>query len=299
MTPPAMHGDADADTGVTTAPLAALQRWLLDALIAPGALDRKTIDAALLPGPVLNAARCLAIYQRSYILRLRKCLAEQFPATRHALGDALFDDFADAYLRACPSDSHTLYALGRRFPDWLEAARFDRGRPPHEREDWIDFMVDLAHYERELFHLFDAPGHEDAQAAADDRTAGVWPDSATDDSALTLQSCLVLAQYRYGVAWYYHEVRAGRSPAFPPRSPSYVVILRRDYQTTTYPVSGLHHRFLTALRHHGSVERALADIAAWSGHTLDAVTRSWATDVRGAWLEAGFFISKKVPIAAW
>ena len=29
---------------------------------------------------------------------------------------------------------------------------------PKEREDWIDFMVDLARYERELFRLFDAPG---------------------------------------------------------------------------------------------------------------------------------------------
>lgn len=261
------------------APLHALQRWMLDALIAPGGVDRRSITDTLLPGPQLDAAGCLAIYQRSYILRLRLCLGEQFPATRHALGTTLFDDFADDYLRACPSDSHTLYELGRRLPEWLQQTRPDRDLPEDEREHWIDFMVDLACYERELFRLFDAPGHE----------GGAWPDAGTDDRLLALQPCLALAQYRYPVARYYHEVRAGRSPECAAPSPSHVVILRRDYQTATYPVSPLHHRFLCAVRQHHSIEHALADIAAWSGRPLAAVVHSWTTEVRRAWIDAGFF----------
>ncbi|MFP3656554.1 DNA-binding domain-containing protein, partial [Burkholderia sp. SIMBA_052] len=83
----------------------------------PDGVDADTIAATLLPGPKLSASACLAIYQRSYILRLRKCLEEQFPASYHALGAALFADFADEYLRACPSDSYTLHELGRRFPE--------------------------------------------------------------------------------------------------------------------------------------------------------------------------------------
>lgn len=263
-------------------PLQAVQRWMLDALIAPGGVDRRAVIDALLPGPQLDAAGCLAIYQRSYILRLRLCLGEQFPATHHALGATLFNDFASDYLRACPSDSHTLYQLGRRFPQWLQQSRPDRDLPEDEREEWIDFMVDLACYERELFRLFDAPGHE----------GRVWPGAGTEDRLLTLQPCLALAQYRYPVARYYHEVRAGRSPGLPARSPSHVVILRRDYQTATYPVSPLHHRFLCALRQHHSIEQALADIAAWSRHPLEAVARSWATEVRGPWIDAGFFVVK-------
>lgn len=265
--------------GVAT-PLSDLQRWMLGTLTGPGSTDRQAIDRALLPGPHLAAAACLAIYQRSYILRLRLCLGEQFPATRHALGQALFDDFADAYLRACPSDSHTLYDLGRRFPQWLQQSRPDRDQPEDLREDWIDFMVDLAQYERELFRLFDAEGHEGC----------AWPDASTDDRLLVLQPCLVLARYGYAVAGYYHEVRAGRSPAFPPKAPSQVVILRRDEQTATYPVSPLHHRFLCAVQRHGEVPRALADIAAWSGRPLEAVIHSWTTEVRRAWIDAGFFV---------
>jgi hypothetical protein len=161
----------------------------------------------------------------------------------------------------------------------MEQSRPDRDLPEDEREDWIDFMVDLARYERELFRLFDAPGHE-GQA---------WPGTGTDDRALVLQPCLALAQYRFPVAGYYHEVRAGRSPEFPVKSPSHVVILRRDYQTATYPVSPLHHRFLHALQQHHTVAHALADIALWSRRPLDAVVHSWTTEVRNAWIDAGFF----------
>ena len=266
--------------------LGLLQRWMLQALTAPGEVDGHAIAAALLPGPMLDAAGCLAIYQRSYILRLRKCLAEQFPATGYALGHALFDDFANGYLRACPSDSYTLYEIGRRFPEWLNDTRPDRERPEDEREDWIDFLVDLATYERELFRLFDAPGHEGQP----------WPDADADDGVLILQPCLALAQYRYQVPWYYHEVRAGRRPGFPPRSLSHVVILRRDYQTTTYPVSALHHRFLAALQSRGNVEHALTDIAAWTGRPIDEVRRSWTRDVRRPWIDAGFFVTRVTPV---
>lgn len=268
----------------TTAPdaLGALQRWMLDALIAPEGVDRATVDATVLPGARIDAGGCLAIYQRSYLLRLRLCLGEQFPATRHALGRPLFDDFADEYLRACPSDSYTLYALGRRFADWMQQTRPDRDLPEEEREDWIDFMIDLARYEHALFQLFDAPGHEGRP----------WPTVDADDRALVLQPCLVLAHYRYPVAWYYHEVRAGRSPDFPAQQPSQVAILRRDHRTATYPVTPLHYRFLQTLRDHGDIAHALADIAAVTGRPYDAVARSWAEDVRGAWIEAGFFVER-------
>ena len=271
-----------ADARAAPPALDALQRWMLDALIAPERVARDSIDAAVLPGARINAAACLAIYQRSYLQRLRLCLGEQFPATRHALGRPLFDDFADEYLRACPSDSYTLYALGRRFSDWLQQSRPDRDRPEDEREDWIDFMVDLAQYEHALFRLFDAPGHEDRP----------WPANDADDAALVLQPCLTLAIYRYPVAWYYHEVRAGRSPAFPTQAPSQVAILRRAYRTTTYPVTPLHFRFLQAVQRHRDIARSLADIAAFTGRPQAEVARSWREDVRGPWIEAGFFVAR-------
>lgn len=254
---------------------------MLDTLLAPGTVDTGTLTDTLLPGPMLDAGGCLAIYQRSYILRLRLCLEEQFPATCHALGQQLFNDFADEYLSACPSDSYTLYELGRRFPAWLEQTRPDRDAPEADRESWIDFMVDLATYERELFRLFDAPGHEQRP----------WPDQNTHDHVLILQPGLILAQYRYPVAWFYHEVSANRAPGIPPASPQLVAIVRRDYTTTTYPISTLHYRFLKELQNLGRIDRALAAIATWTGESLETVRQSWTAEVRRPWIDAGFFIT--------
>lgn len=262
--------------------LQSLQRWMLDALIAPDGTDADTIADTFLPGPKLSPSACLAIYQRSYILRLRKCLEEQFPASRHALGSTLFADFADEYLRAYPSDSYTLHELGRRFPKWLEDNRPDRDQPPERRESWIDFMIDLASYERDLYRLFDAPGHEGRP----------WPDVSVDDDALMLQPCLALVEYRYPVAWYYHEVGAGRSPQFPAAMPSYAVILRRDFLAHTFPVTRLHYRFLSLVKQTRNLQGSLEAIAAESEFPIDDVWRSWRGEVRRSWLEAGFFVEK-------
>lgn len=259
-----------------------LQRWLLDTLIAPDDVSADTVASTLLPGPELSASACLAIYQRSYISRLRKCLEEQFPASYHALGMRLFADFADEYLRSCPSDSYTLYELGRRFPKWLEDNRPDRDEPPEKRESWIDFMIDLSRYERELYRLFDAQGHEGRP----------WPDASADDDTLILQPCLALAEYRYPVAWYYHEVRAGRSPQFPVAAPSYAVILRRDFLTHTYPVTRFHYRFLSLVKRMQHVPSSLEAMAAEQRRPVEDVWRSWRQEVRRPWLEAGFFVER-------
>jgi hypothetical protein len=264
-----------------------VQKWMQDTLINPAAVDKKMLADILLPGPRLGAAEYLAIYQRSYSMRLKKCLAEQFPATLNALGDGLFADFADAYLQAYPSESYTLYELGRRFPLWLEETRPDRDRPEIERDGWVNFMVDLAHYERVLFHCFDTEGHEGKP----------WPNSTATDESLQLQPCFELAQYRYPVAWYYHEVRAGQNPKFPQLAPSYTVILRNNYQTLTYPVSALHYKFLSILKEIKSIPAALEAVAQWAKQPVNEVIKSWQQEVRQPWIEAGFFIAKStVPV---
>lgn len=267
---------------MTATSLDRLQHSFLNALLDPSALNSQGINEALLPGAKINASACLAIYQRSYILRLRQCLGEQFPATHYALGPDLFNDFADCYLEAYPSNSYTLYDLGNRFSAWLEDTRPDRDLPEDQREDWIDFMVDLTRYECELFRLFDAPGHE----------GGEWPELTTPDDVLVLQPCLTLATYSYPVAWYYHEIRAGRTPDFPPEMLSHVVILRRDHQTATFPVTPVQFRFLEMLRNGNRISHILESIAHWTGKPLELVAHSWQTEVRLAWIAAGFFIEQ-------
>ena len=142
------------------AELTSVQRWMHEALVFPRGTSREMVDAQLASFPGLSGAEGLAIYQRGYFLRIASCMRDQFPALCHALGEPLFNDFVAEYIRERPPESHTLYDLGRRFPMFLDESRPDRDRPPEEREVWIDFMVDLAGFERQMFVMFDAPGHE-------------------------------------------------------------------------------------------------------------------------------------------
>ncbi len=263
--------------------LSTLQQWMQQALRFPRAVARDEADRVLAASSQLSGAEGLAIYQRSYFLRIASCMREQFPALCHALGAALFDDFTADYIRAHPPASHTLYDLGRRFPDYLEETRPDRGAAPTARETWVDFMVDLARFERQLFVLFDAPGHEGHPFA----------DPATPDASLRLQPCFALGTYRFAVPLYYHDVRLGRAPALPPREDSFVALVRADYVTHTMPLIAPHHRFLAAMAAGGTVEDGIAAVALQSGRTPEDVRQAWQApmSMRRRWIETGFFVA--------
>lgn len=265
--------------------LAEIQQWMLDALIFPRHVNQETLKDRLLASPRQDVTARLAIYQRAYRLRLCKCLEDQFPALSHALGKQLFDDFASEYLRYYPSDSYTLYELGRRFTEYLSQNRPDRNKPVDAREPWIDFMLDLASYEYALFRLFDAPGHE----------GNMWPDANIADEYLILQPCFVLDQYRFPVAHYYHQVRDKKNPASPPKQTSYVVIIRKDYMTSSFPINRVHFLFLSEMQRCGEIGQAIECVAKKLQRNTKEVFDSWQQEVRSAWINAGFFIDRRSP----
>lgn len=264
--------------------LAQLQDWMQSTLMYPLRTSHEQITTVLEGSPHLSADARLAIHQRSYHARLLKCMEEQFPALHHALGAALFRDFAGEYLRSCPSRSYTLYRLGERFPAWLEQHRPDHALPAAERESWIDFMVDLATFEHELFRLFDAPGDEDKTFATTD----------TPDDRLMLQRCQSLQTLRYPVAEYYTQVRHQLAPAFPPARPSSYALVRRDYQIRILPLTPPHRIFLTSLAEGTDIANALNTVAATLQRPPDQVVRAWAEPAgsRENWIAAGLFIER-------
>lgn len=265
-----MSGDA--------ATLEAVQRWMHDALIRPEEQAGEVADRLLASSPRLSAAAGLAIYQRGYFLRIASCMHEQFPALCHALGEALFDDFVADYIRECPPESYTLYDLGRRFPDYLARNRPDRDL--EERESWIDFMIDLADFERQVFAMFDAPGHEDQPFA----------DADTPDAQLSLQPCFALGAYRFPVATYYHAVRQQQPVALPCVGPQYVALVRIDYITRTIPLNAAEHHFLRAMAAGGDVEAAIAAVARHFGLSVDIMRENWQRSARSRWIDLGFFV---------
>ena len=262
-----------------------LQRWIHEALREPGGPSDARLAAVVTPPGQLDPAGALAIYQRSYYQRLLSCMREQYPALCHALGEDLFTDFAREYLRAHPPESYTLYDLGRRFPGYLEASRPDREAVPDQREIWIDFMVDLAEFERLVFTLFDGPGHEGKPFA----------DADTADADLRLQPAFALGQYRFPVAAYYHAVREEKSPELPPLEPSHVALVRVDFLTRTVPLRPAQHAFLRLLLETGTAPAAMTALCAEQGLDPEAVERSWSEPggVRERWVEAGFFVAAR------
>lgn len=260
------------------ADLAAVQRWMHEALVFPRRVSREAIDGALVGG-----AAGLAIYQRGYFLRIASCMREQFPALCHALGEELFNDFVAEYIREQPPESHTLYDLGRRFPAFLDDSRPDRDQPEEMREVWIDFMVDLARFERQMFVMFDVPGHEGKSFA----TPG------TPDTELRLQPAFAIGAYRFPVAAYYHAVRQKQPAELPPAEPSFAALVRTDYVTRTVLLSELEYLFLSAMVDSGGVEDGIEAVARHLGAAADEVRRSWtsAQGSRRRWIEGGFFIA--------
>ena len=263
-------------------PLEALQSWMQSALIFPRQTSSEETRQIVESSGRLTGAQRLAIYQRSYYMRILKCMQEQFPALCHALGKDLFTDFAREYLQARPPESYTLHDLGRRFPDYLEQTRPDRQEAEDNREGWVDFMVDLARFERQLFVMFDAPGHEGKPL----------DDGDTPDSRLRLQPCFALGVYRFPVGRYYHEVGKGNDPLFPARERSPLALVRKDYLTHTFPLTAPHYTFLKAIEGGTSVAEALGLVARESAKPIEEVSASWARPdgIRKRWIDAGFFV---------
>ena len=260
--------------------LRGMQEWMQSALVDPDSVQKQDVAAWLMPSNRLSASERLGIYQRSYIARLCICLAEQFPASRHVLGSVLFDQFARVYLAQAPSDSYTLYELGRRFPAFLQETRPDSEQPEERQETWVNFMIDLANYERTLFVLFDAPGHEGKR----------WPTSETLDEALVLQPCFDLGAYRFPVANYYHSVADQSEPQLPPLAASYVAITRHDYIMSSLPITQLHYEFLRALQQSQSVDISLDYVANKLNVSNAMVRASWEGQIRDLWIDNHFFV---------
>ena len=266
------------------ADLAAVQRWLHEALVFPRRVSREAVDRQLASFPGLSGAEGLAIYQRGYFLRIASCMREQFPALCHALGEPLFNDFVAEYIRERPPESYTLYDLGRRFPAYLDENRPDRDRPPQEHEVWIDFMVDLARFERQMFVMFDAPGHEGKPFAR--------PETA--DARLRLQPAFAVGAYRFPVAAYYHAVRQKQPAELPPAQASFAALVRTAYVTRTIVLSEAEYLFLSAMAAGGGVDDGIAAVAGHLKMAADEVRRSWASaqGSRQRWIEGGFFIDR-------
>ena len=256
--------------------LTQIQNWMQSALIQPnGQIPALNPENLINKTSRLTAARHLGIYRQSYIARLRDCMKNQFSALAYALGEELFQMFADQYLDAFPSDSYTLNELGRKFPDFLEETRPDREQ--EEKESWIDFIIELARFEYTLSVIFDADAPEIRIAAED-----------TPDEKLKLAPLFQIFYHRYPVCRYYLDVTRKKAPELPFEEDSYCAVTRNNYRLSLLEIKAAQYHFLERLAKGDSISEAkeyFVNIYGFNAQQLGNAWEQW----RKSFITAGFF----------
>lgn len=263
------------------------RRWLS---VAPGALDN-----VVRPSASLTAEQRLALYARSYQLRLLECMRELHPALHYALGPTLFDDFTLDYLQSNASTSYTLFELDRGFADHLRATRPELA---DGEEPWPSFLVDLARLERLFLQVYDGPGVEadetrpaapatrprcdvnvlaehgwSLSASSGDLPAELPPGWAA--ATVSAVPCLKLLASPYPVGRYLLAVRRSEQPTIPPPQPCFLVLNRRGYTVVLHELEADAYHLLDAL----VTGAPLAEAAAGAGIALIEAwqaIRNWA-----------------------
>jgi hypothetical protein len=268
-------------------PLPQFQEWMQQLLLDP--FQQTDIDPAdLLPDSFnsledvikdsekLAAKDHLAIYQRSYIARLRNCMATQFSALEYALGEDIFTAFADDYLASRPSYNYNLALLGKHFPEYLEENRPDKNSDIEE--DWINFVIELAQYEYDLGVIFEQKAEENYQLA----------DSSTSEENLKLVPICELFQFDFPVRQFYSDFKQGNEPQLPFMHKSYAVVLRYNYKLIVYDLHKEQFEFLSYLKKGLSIAEAKKVFKNGHPHHVSDFDRVW-NEWKMRWIEAKIF----------
>ena len=275
----------------TTIPLSAFQQWMQDMLLDPYQQNSSSaqspanalsgshgIDSVIKDSKKLAAKEHLAIYQRSYIARLRECMAKQFSTLEYALGKELFRGFADNYLAQHPSVSYTLNNLGENFSAYLEATRPDKDDPV--KEDWPDFMIEMARFEYALTNIFDEQSDEQYSMA----------DDATPEEKLRLVPVFYLFDFEFPIHWYYSAFVTGKQPALPVAVKTYCGVIRHhhNFKLALFDLHAEQYFFLLQLKAGYTIAEAkqlLINKFNTDAAKLAAVWPVW----KKHWVKAGFF----------
>ena len=244
------------------------------------------VEQVISRSQALSSIDRLAVYGNAYYARLIGCMAAEFPATQHAVGEEAFSGFVFGYLQESPSTSYTLGDLGDGFPDYL-----DRSRPPRESDepDWADFLVDVARLERLYSDVFDGPGEEHAEKLTAEDLQAIPPDQWGDLRLITADS-LRLIEVRFPVQEYISVVRKGDDVIVPSPQTTQLAVNRREYIVRRRTMEELPFDLLGRLQQKTPLGDAIADaVTATDAATenLEARLQTWFRE----WTAAGYFKS--------
>lgn len=259
-------------------PLADFQQWMQSMLLGPSGKDstpQLRVDEVIKPSARMAAWQHLAIYQHGYTARLRSCMSTQFTALEYALGEDLFEAFADEYLKTYPSESYNLANLGDRFAFYLEETRPDKNSPV--KEDWPDFMIELAQFECAINRIFDEKANAPLPLAT----------TSTPSDRLSLNPNIHLFAFSFPTRAFYSAATNDKQPELPLPQDTYSLIMRKDFKLGLYDIHQEQYDLMRALQSGISWSSALRELQEKYGFTEQATqdaTEHW----RIKWLEMGF-----------
>ncbi|AWA30182.1 hypothetical protein HYN48_08850 [Flavobacterium magnum] len=256
-----------------------IQFWMQSMLVnsVPVSPSGQTAADMVCDSQRLSAAQHLNIYRHSYIARLRSCMQSQFKALAYALGEELFQAFADQYLDSNPSISYTLNNLGEKFADFLSLTRPDAEST--EKETWPDFMIELAAFEYALSITFDMESNDD------ERIVG-----GTPDQLLQVSPTLHLFEHQFPICSYFLDFCAEKTPELPFPQKNWCAVSRQNYRLGLFPIGSDQYCFLTYLKNGLSIPEAKEKLIARlniESVRLDEVWPVW----RKTFIACGFFVS--------
>lgn len=263
-------------------PIAEIQNWMQAMLVQHVPISHLDVTTADMVNDSqrLSAAQHLSIYRQSYIARLRACMQSQFKCLAYALGESLFQDFADQYLDSNPSASYTLNDLGEKFPSFLEMTRPDT--ESEEKEEWPDFMIELAVFEYALSEIFDMQGIDGIDV----------PNSDTPDDLLITSPTLHLFEHKFPICRYYLDFNANLSPGLPFPQLSHCAVSRQNYKLGLFSLGIDQYYFLNCIKEGASIQEAkdkLINLFDFERVNLENIWPVW----RKNFIASGFLVCKK------
>jgi hypothetical protein len=248
---------------------------LQEAIVAPDqGATLKRVDRWLTRGPDLNAQARLQVYRRSYLARLEECLADDYPALRHALGAGPFARLSRDYVEHNPPRERSLNQYGSQLSSYCER-RFEHA----PLGKFAGEMAALEWMLVEAVHAADTP----AEPFRSLRTL-----TELGACRLVFNPSLRVRAFSYPVADFYRcWVSGGPSSVPEPASPSHVAVWRSGYRVLRASLTAPGFSLLEALLAGESVAAAVERLAAASG-PLSSVgaeeVRTWFC----SWVADGF-----------
>ncbi len=266
--------------------LGTVQRWLQAVIVHPGGVEEAIASPAaasevaperlgelVRPSHSLTSAERVEIYHGMYLLRMVEALEADYPALRHFLGEAAFEELVTDYVQSFPSRSYTLNRLGDHLPGFLEEQRERRNAA---------FLADLARYELAVTEAFD---ERESPVLTPDEVKAIAPE-AWPSARLVPVAAFRLLALRHPVTAAVEASKNGADPPAPRRRSSWIAVYRRDYSVMRLDLTRPQHDLLAAL----AAGAPLGDAVARATLALPASRREGAVARWfSSWVAGGMF----------